>query len=180
MSNRAGVFVLAFAALGMFVGWSVWQWHLAQTELVFAGKQLTECRRLASRISRLRQAPAQFEDSLKSNDALARLVESTVKKAAIDQQRITEISPGEPRRVGDTPYKEQMTRVGLREVTLPQLIRVLLTVPQSDPAIQIGSLNLRVPAGTNSDSGNSNQDEFWNAELTLTSQFYAPIVEASR
>lgn len=180
MSNRAGVLFLVFVALGLFVGWSAWQWHLATTEVAFVQDQLKECQRLGSQIGRLRQAPMQFEESLKSNDALARLVEQAVGQATIEKQRITEISPGEPRRVGDSPYKEQITRVGLREVTLPQLVKFLLAVPQADPAIHIDTLDLRVPVGTANSSESTEQTEFWNAELTLTSQFYAPMVEVSR
>lgn len=180
MSDRPGILTFVFASLILAVGWCAWQWQIAEAEAVFARQQLAECERLARRIFRLRRAPARFEDSLRSNDALARLVEDGVKLAGVETRNISEISPGEPRRIGDTPYKEQLTTVQLREITLPQLIAFLLSVPEVDRAIQIGTVNLRAPIGGNSAVSRQPTAELWNTELTLTSRFYAPIVETAR
>lgn len=179
MKNRRSILSIAFLSLFLFVAWSGWQWDQAEAEFQFACDQLVECRRLASRIHALRLAPTRYDESQRSNEALSQLVETAAESSGISRERIRSIDPGEPRRVGDTPYKEQETRVELSELTVQQLVKLMLAVPAADSAIQVTTLFMRTPAQFRNDSDHQ-QHEFWNADLILTSQFYAPIVAPSR
>ncbi len=180
MIRHRGIVSLVFVALLLFAGWSAWQWDQALAEVNFAQDQLVKCRRLASRIEDLRQAPAQYDETQRSSDALSQLVEAAARQADIDVQRIASISPAEPRRLGDTPYKEQETRVELFEVTLPQLVTFMLTVPEADSAMHVGTMFMRTPVRPVYAPDQGEVEETWNAELILTSRFYAPIVAPSR
>ena len=164
----------AFLALLLLVVWSAVQRQQAFRQAEDAWRRLQNCRQMARRIRELRKTPVQFAETQRSGDALLQRVEDAAREARIDAERIAAIAPAEPRRIGDTPYKEQETRVELFHVTLSRLVRFLLAVPTADPAIHINTLLLRTPVQTGSPGGP--KAELWNAEVILTSRFYAPMV----
>ena len=156
--------------------WAGWLWMRSRQDWTQARDQLTLCQALANEIQMLRSAPIRFEEGARTSDALAQLVESSSQKANLGSDPIVHIAPGEPRRVGDSPYQEQLTEVELREVTLRQVLEFALVVGRSGPSIHCSTLTLRVPPGTEESLG---EGELWNAQVLLTTYNYAPKIPPS-
>jgi hypothetical protein len=169
---RFGAFVVlaAFALLAADV-WLSWNWLDGREALQLDGEQLANCNALAKRISELRSAPARVEETARTSAALARLIESAAQQAGLPTDRIVHVSPGEPRRIGDSPYLEQSTAVELRAITLQQLIELTVNIGRAAPQLQIPSVAIRTPPG---DPNSSNAPELWNVQLTLTAHVFAP------
>ncbi|MCA9077768.1 MAG: hypothetical protein KDA93_22265 [Planctomycetaceae bacterium] len=179
MSERSQkLWLVAVMSLTAFGGWTAWQWKQSRDELRFATEQWREVDTLARKIEELRDAPAKYEETLRTNEALAELVENSARLTKLPTDRIVQIAPSEPRRVGDSPYKEQLTELELREITLQQLVELTLAILQADPGVSVSTLSLRVPPGNREAAADEQTDEFWNVQLHLTSQFYAPILAA--
>lgn len=173
---RRPLFVALTLILGVADAWAGWLWMRSREERGHARDQLAICQEVSREINSLRSAPIRFEEGARTSDALAQLVESSSQRVGLGSDRIVHISPGEPKRLGESPYQEQVTEVELREVTLKQLLQFALAVGNTGPGIHCGALTLRVPPGTeDSDSGT----ELWNAQVLLTTYIYAPKIPPS-
>ncbi len=175
MSERPHQFtnllLLVACALTLVDGWAGWQWAGRQQEFTMAREQAASCEELGQKIDSLRGAPAKVEETARSGEALAKLVESAAQEAGLASDRIVHVAPAEPRRIGDSPYLEQTTAVELRAVTLRQLIEFSRSIDQKEPRIKIPAVALRTPPGDiNTNSGR----ELWNVQLTLTAHVFAP------
>jgi hypothetical protein len=163
--------LLVACALSLVDGWAGWQWTSRQQEFSMARAQAASCDELAEKIDSLRGAPVKVEETARSGDALAKLVESAAQEVGLASDRIVHVAPAEPRRIGDSPYLEQTTAVELRAVTLRQLVEFSLSLGQKEPRIKIPTVALRTPPGdVNANSGR----ELWNVQLTLTAHVFAP------
>ncbi len=169
--NSTHLLVLVAGALCLVDGWAGWQWASGHEGLALARNQITNCDELGQRIKSLRQAPAKVEETARTGEALARLVESSAPEVGLPSDRIVHVAPAEPRRIGDSPYLEQSTAVELRAVTLRQLIEFSLCVSRKEPQIRIPALALRTPPG---EANASQGHELWNVQLTLTAHVFAP------
>jgi hypothetical protein len=175
---RFGSFVVltAFALLAADA-WLGWNWLDGREERQLGGEQLANCNALARRISELRSAPAKVEETARTSAALARLIESAAGQAGLPTDRIVHVAPGEPRRIGDSPYLEQTTAVELRAITLRQLIELTLNIGRAAPQLQIPSVAIRTPPG---EPNSSSAAELWNVQMTLTAHVFAPKIRPSR
>jgi hypothetical protein len=169
---RFGAITLALAALLIGVNaWGLWQRTASRDDFLAEEEQFRACERLTAQISRLRTAPTQVDESARTGDALAKLVESAASPIGLGVDRIVHVAPGESRRLSDSAYLEQATAVEFREVTLRQLIEFLLGLQQAAPGLEATHLSIRVPPS----AGNSKEGrELWNVQLVLTSHIYAP------
>jgi hypothetical protein len=174
---KKSVVVLLVAAGVLFVadGWAGWQWANCQHALAIMRLETADSLALYQKIDSLRQAPVKVEVSARTGDALAKLVESAAQEAGLPTDRIVHVAPAEPRRLGDSPYLEQITAVELRAVTLRQLAEFSLSVGKKDPQIAIPNLALRMPPG---DANPNSGRELWNVQLTLTAHVFAPKITA--
>lgn len=168
--------ILLFAcALCLVDGWAGWRWAACQGELAMAREDVSGCEELGQRIESLRGAPVKVEETARTGDALAKLVESAAQDAGLTSDRIVHVAPVEPRRIGDSPYLEQTTAVELRAVTLRQLIEFSLSLGHKEPRIKIPSVSFRTPPG---DANTNIGPELWNVQLTLTAHVFAPKMPA--
>lgn len=180
MKAAALLKVTAVLALIALDGWALWNWRTRREEAAEAAAQLAACQRMAARIERLRQAPQEVEEGLRSHESIARLVESAAGQSGLGAERIVHVAPGAPRPVPDSPYTEQATEVELREVTLPQLVELTQALRGAAPGVRVPSLALRTPPHDRSVELGAGQPETWNAQLTLTSHVYVPKIPAAR
>ncbi len=167
-------FFIAVLGLAALNGWFGWEYWARREQAQDAEAQLAAVSNLAQKIEKLKSAPLQVNEGAQSTSALAQLVESKVKSVNLKPEQIAHIVPGEPRRIGETPYLEQATDVELRQASLKSIVEFTIALGQSGPGIAVPSLSLRVPPGTENASG----EELWNAQLTLTSRIYAPKIPA--
>jgi len=104
-------------------------------------------------------------------------MEATAQAVGVVPGRIVRIDPRSARRIGDTPYEEQPTRVELRELTLEQIVSFLSKVVREERGTEVTELRLK-PARTGGvnaeDSPVSGQVELWDAEVTLTALAFSP------
>lgn len=175
MNDRPQQFVrlllLGTCALILVDGWAGWRWTGRQEEFAMAREQASNCDDVGRQIDSLRGAPAKVEETARTGEALAKLVESAAQEAGLSNDRIVHVAPAEPRRIGDSPYLEQTTAVELRAVTLRQLIEFSLSLGRKEPRIKIPAVALRTPPG---DINANNGRELWNVQLTLTAHVFAP------
>jgi hypothetical protein len=169
--NATHLLVLVAGVLCLIDGWAGWQWVSGRDSLALARDQAANCEDLGTRIESLRQAPAKVEETARTGEALARLVESSAQQVGLPSDHIVHVAPAEPRRIGESPYLEQSTAVELRSVTLRQLIEFSLSVARKEPRIRIPTLALRTPPG---EAKANNGHELWNVQLTLTAHVFAP------
>lgn len=177
-ASKNSVVVLLLAAGGLFVAdvWAGWQWASGQQALAVVRQEIADSVALGQMIDSLRQAPVKVEESARTGDSLAKLVESAAQEAGLPSDRIVHVAPAEPRRIGDSPYLEQTTAVELRAVTLRQLAQFSIALGKKEPRITIPNVALRMPPGET----NPNIQELWNVQLTLTAHVFAPKMPASR
>ena len=171
--KKTVVFALAIGALLIADGWAGWEWACSQQELAIVREQNFDSAALGQRIASLRTGPLKVEETARTGDALARLVESAAQVAGLPNDRIVHVAPGEPRRVGDSPYLEQTTAVELRAVTLRQLVELTVATGKKEPRITIANVALRMPPG---DVNSNPAHELWNVQLTLTAHVFAPKI----
>jgi hypothetical protein len=171
--NKKFIVVIAVAASALSIadGWAGWEWACSQQELAVVRQETSDSAALGQRINSLREAPIKVEETARTGDALARLVESAAQQAGLPNDRIVHVAPAEPRRIGDSPYLEQTTAVELRAVSLRQLTEFSISLGNKEPRITIPTVALRVPPG---EANSNTANELWNVQLTLTAHVFAP------
>jgi len=169
-NSRWLILLLALPA-GLFDAWVGWDWTVGQQELASDQEHLAVCEELGGRIEIIRDAPVKVDETARTGDALAKLIESAAQQAGVDADRIVHVAPAEPRRLGDSPYLEQATAIELREVTLRQLIEMTLAIGRLAPRLKVGSASLRTPPG---EPIQGDTRELWNVQLVLTAHIYSP------
>lgn len=161
----------ALAALACLGAWSRSQLAAGRQAAQAAAEDLAECQRLADEITRLGTRPQKASLEARSATELAKLVEQSAQAAALPQQALVQIDPQPARRVGETAYREQATRLELRDVTLRQLVTFLHGLSHDDLGMEVSDLRLRAPRD---DKSVQPTDETWTAEVTLTHLIFAP------
>lgn len=137
-------------------------------------ENLRVCRELADRVKKMRQRPAQTGTEARSATALALQIENSAKTANIPQAQIVQIDPQPARRLGSSPYKEQPTRVELRDVGMSQLILFIDGLLAGQPGADLAELRLSASEGSNAPAASGGTSERWEAELVLTDTFFSP------
>lgn len=164
------VSVLLLVGLALLTAWS-WSCLAASAAASrLATEDLLECRRLAQEIKRLGKSPQKASLEARSSTQLTKLVEESARSAQLSPQSVVAIDPQPARRMGETGYREQLTHVELREMTLRQLVTFLLALSDEGSGIEVASLRLRAPR----DEKTVENNETWAAEVTLTQVVFAP------
>jgi hypothetical protein len=136
-----------------------------------ATENLNACLRVASQIKSLRKKPLRAGAEARSATELARLIETSAQKASLPMTSVVQIDPQPARRVGNTAYKEQATRLELRDVTLKQLVVLLHSLADEELGTELAELRLNAPR---EEASASNHEENWSAEMTLTHLIFTP------
>lgn len=149
------------------VGWSYSTLSQAKANAAAIAEDLTQCRELANDIEQTRQQPQLAGDhELKFND-VSRQIEDAAKQQGIATDAIVRISPEPVRRLGRSVYREQPTRIELRQATLKQLLSLMHQVTATSPSLRVRSIRLSAPRA-------ESDDQTWNVEFTLSHLQYSP------
>ncbi len=135
------------------------------------------CEQLAGEITKLAGKPSHVTFEAASATDVARRIEAAAQFAQLPPRCVVRIEPQPARRVGETAYKEQATRVELRDVSLKQLIEFLHHLHSGESVFNAKSLRLAAAPQSNTIAPNgtaSASTETWLVELTLTYLIYAP------
>jgi hypothetical protein len=170
MNPRQFKIVLSLAA-AILLGANLFAWatfERARSDAADSLRDAETCRKLAAQITSLRTQPMMADNSQKAVEELAARVQLSAQSLGIDSHNIASIAPDSPARLADSPYLEQATTVQLREVTLPQLVKLLCNLSGNRSGLRIKALHLSIPP--QQAAGN-----IWSAEITVSSLIYSPM-----
>ncbi|MEZ6048705.1 MAG: hypothetical protein R3C11_24635 [Planctomycetaceae bacterium] len=141
-------------------------------------QQYAQVERIVQQIQLLRESPVEVLETQQSDAAIVQEVETASRQQGIKQQQLMSITPAKPRRIAETPYLEQQTKIILREVSLKQVIGFVLALTENSGAgFEIPELSFRTPPSFNA-AETTPKEEFWNVDLLLTSHLYEPKIPA--
>jgi len=149
---------------------ALWAWGrcaAARADCGSAGTELAECRRLADRIEHLRHRPNRAGAETLQLSVLTRRIEQAAAAAGIASGRIERIWPDQPRRVGETVYREMPTRVVVKGIDTRQLATFLHALAGTTPGLWTRSLRLRTPRG-------QEDGPTWDVEAVVSYLIYDP------
>lgn len=172
--------LLVLVVIGSFDGYAIWQWIRVENDVNLVRQLNADCELLAQRIGTLRESPTQVQETLKTNESVAQLVESVAGSAGLSADRIVHVAPTAPRRLADSSYTEQATEIELREVSLQQLIQLAIAIPRTAPGMHVPRLVMRTPPPGNSSNESEPAGELWNVQMTLTSITHQPTIPHHR
>lgn len=158
----AAIFGLLITALCLSV------MHLldAQRGSARASLQASRVSSLAKEISDLKARPSIAVSPSEQVQQLSGLIEGGAKDCGIPARKIVTISAQDARRVGQTPYYRQPTRVSIEDVEMGQLVKLLSDITQGEK-IRIEDCRFAAPHG-------KLVGRTWNADFTLSYLIYDP------
>jgi hypothetical protein len=180
--------LLAVIVAGMLLAlpWSYARLSGSRRAAVDAAEDLGACRELAARVAVLRERPAVAEGHRLGDSDLHRRIAAAATLAAFPEGAVERIESEPSRRVGETPYREDATRVHLRHVTLRELFTFLHALaggPGSSNggagagdggATASGGSGLRVKSIRLSAPRGEETGDRWTVEAMLTYLVYDP------
>jgi hypothetical protein len=168
MNRRTGVLtVLVACLLAAYVAWAYGflrdQRAAAQADL----NALEQCREAAARIEAIQRRPTMASDQERLAAEVTGRVEAAARSAGISGGGLLRIGRLPAQRVRDTVYKEKPTEVLLKDVTLPQLARLVHELVRGKGDLRAKSIRVRAPR--QKDAGRE-----WDGEVVLTYLIYDP------
>jgi len=154
----------------LLAGAALWAWArcaTARADCGSAGADLAECNHLADRIKGLQNRPNRAGAETLQLSVLTRRIEQAAAAARIPTNRIDRIWPDQPRRVGETVYKEMPTRMVVKGVDARQLATFLHALARTTPGLWTRSLRLRTPRG-------QEDGPTWDVEAVVSYLIYDP------
>jgi len=174
MNPRHFKIVLSLAAATLLVAnlfaWATYE--RARGDALDSLRDVQICHKLAAQITSLRTQPTMADTSQKAIEELAARVQLSAQSLGITPDEIASIAPDQPMRLADSPYLEQATTVQLREVTLPQLVKLSCNLSDNRGGLRIKALHLSIPP-------QQVTGDMWSAEITVTSMIYSPMTSQS-
>ena len=144
-SRLQTVTLLALAGLLGLLAFSGLRLYRNRRAAEVAAENLTVCRQLARQIERLNSTPTRASLHRRSSGDLALKIQQAAQIAKIPESAIVRIDPQANRRMGETPYVQQPTRLEIRQISFDGLVRFLAEVSSSESGLQATSVRLTAP-----------------------------------
>ena len=141
----------------------------AKVAAVQAADDLRICEQLANQIAEVSATPKKALEEQRSIDDLSSRIEQAAKASELAAGTVARILPQADRRIADTAYVAQPTRVECRNIGLKDLVFFIGELLSSDKAFHATTIRLSLPQ-----VASSTESEAWNAELVLTHVLYSP------
>jgi hypothetical protein len=126
------------------------------------------CERLANSITTLKAKPIIAGTHEQAVEELTKNIEAAAQAFGVaGNEHLASIAPEPTARLFNSAYLEKPTTVDLRNATLPQLIGMMCQLCANGSGLKIKTLRLTAPS--------KNDDNMWNAELTITYLIYSPL-----
>ena len=129
-----------------------------------AQERLFDCHSLLDRIHRLRMIPKFAVLNADSPQAISQRV-TDMANATLPAEALVRIESEPGRRLGNTSYVVQPTRIVLEDVTLVQLASFASALESTEEGLVISEMSLKPSDGTD--------EERWSTELKLTQTVYS-------
>ena len=167
--RRFLILVASIALLGLaLTGWAYSRLTSASDRCRRAAAELRDCEMLAQKIQGAAQAPMVVGQVELESAELAGRLEAFARSAAVPLEQIARITPEPVRRIGSSAYVEKITRIELRNVTLPQAMTLLHPFEAGEPPLKVRSLRISMPRNA------AASQELWNIEANFSQLIYSP------
>jgi hypothetical protein len=161
--GRAPFILVALCALlALAAFWGLWSFWNARDAAIAAANDLTEARRIASRLVALRGTGPTADTRKSSSDVRLRIAQA-MESGELPSEALASIDELSSRRIGSSAYQEQPTQVVFRSVTLKQLLTLLKTTLADARDLRLTALRLSAP-----EQGNRATVAGWTAEATIS------------
>ena len=160
---------LGAAALVSTAWLDAWAWQ-ASAAYAAARADSDDCRRLADEIAKLRGRPKPAGLEADSPEVIAERVEAASQAAGLPPRALQRVEPQAPARVERTSYRQRITRIALRRVTLAQLAAFCYHLSDDQRGWTVRDLTLTPEADEQGSAG----DELWSVEVALTQLIFSP------
>ncbi len=165
--RQAGLLATMAALLLLAAAWSYGRYAAARTAAAEGRRGLIRCRGLVRRIDDLRRRPDLAGVRAMQMSELAGKVERAAAAARLPPDAVTRIWPDQPRRGGQSVYKERPTQIALKNVALQQLVVFLHTLTAETPGLWVKDLRMTAPRGQES-------GETWDVQAVVSYLVYDP------
>ena len=159
--------VTALLLAAACAAWPVMTLDSAQAALFRSQDDLTECRRLISKIETLRGGPRQINTQASAPLRIAELIDQAAAAADMEQSHIERVWPSPAHRFEKSAYKVLSTRVMLQAVTMHQALTFLDTLRRQTTELSVTDVRF-------SASRQATDQERWRVEAVLSSLLYSP------
>ena len=140
-----------------------------------AGEDMIKCRELADSIVRLSShRQNQMTDQPQDESSIDRRSEEAAQLANMSPEKLEKTSHPSPRRLGQSPYRENLTTIILKEVSMEETIRFLHALTGDSPSLRVQSLRFWTQKGNKVDA----LQDRWNVDLTLADLVYDPKTDS--
>jgi hypothetical protein len=157
--------LIALGGIGAF--WTYGAMVSARAAAIAATRDLAACRKMTAQIQSYQKRPVRAAEHVQLTAETTGLVEKSAKDASIDLRNLIRITPEPPSRVGDTVYKEKVTFVHLKNITLKQLVAMGHNLITAKQKLQMKSIRITAPQP--GDTG-----AWWTVELAVSYLIYEP------
>ena len=168
MKRFVTLFLIATAMLALACWWSYDQLRSSREEALCAANDLDACQRYVAQIKSLKDRPSFASGAELLASETTSLIESAAQGASIPANKLLRITPEQPQRVGESPYKEKPTVVLLRDVSLAQVADLAYRLSVAPQPLTAKSLRLTAPQI-------EDVTDSWSAELVVTYLIFAPV-----
>jgi len=165
--RRLMLFGMLAALMGIVTVWTYDNMVAARIAAFDANEDLVACRRMTAGIESYQKRPVQAAEHVQLATETTGLIEKSAKDASIDLRNLIRITPEPSRRVGDTVYKEKVTFVHLKNITLKQLVALVHNLITAQQKLQVKTIRIAAPQPDDTGS-------WWTVELALTYLIYEP------
>jgi hypothetical protein len=168
---RLKMFMAGAGVLAVMATWSGFRFANSYRSAQVAAENLSACRQLAQQISDLATAPTKaWQQNEAPFDSLRLELQQIVAAEDIGESNLISVNQQQARRLGEGDYLTEPAQIELRNVTLGQLVSLLLQITQGRRGLNVQAVRLSAPRGIE----HAGEAETWSAEVILTHLIFSP------
>ncbi len=168
MTRRLTIQLAVLAALlALTALWTYGGMARSRSRAIAAAAETADCARMADSIRRAAVRPVKVAEFERLATETTGIIERSARAANIRADRLVRITPAQPRRLGESVYKEKPTVVLLKGISMKQVVLLMHALIASDFGLNVKSLRLSAPQPDDA-------RDLWTAEMVVTYLIYAP------
>ena len=157
----------AMILLGLYVGSSVLATRSAESRLELDRAELLELERLLGEMEQVADAPRVAALELEAPNQILDRINAALTEAKLSPNLLSNQTPNEPQRIGQTDFKLRRVEIKLNAATLEQIAAFCDALRDETTGSVVRDLQLYDPK-------RSGSIETWNSQLTLTQVIFSP------
>ncbi|MCS7465526.1 hypothetical protein NZK35_02435 [Stieleria sp. ICT_E10.1] len=157
----------AIVLLALYAASSVMNTWSAASRLQLDHQDLRELRQKLDEIERVADAPRVAALELEEPNQILDRINAALKQANLSSDLLSNQTPNQPQRIGQTDFKLRRVEIKLNAATVPQIIAFCEALRDEATGSLVRDLQLFDPR-------QSGSRETWNSQLTLTQIIFSP------